>query len=163
MNAIVAISEDWGIGQNNQLLFHISADLKRFRTLTTGKTVVMGHHTLLALPGGKPLPNRQNVVISSHPLQVEGVTVLHSVEQFKDWMQQQNTDDVMLIGGASLYAQLLGHCKRIYLTKVFASPEPDCFFPNLDKMENWKIESLSDIMEEKGLRFQFIDYVNTAL
>ena len=163
MNAIVAISENWGIGCENSMLFHISADLKRFRSLTIGKTVVMGHHMLLSMPGGMPLPERDNIIISSNQELKIGEASVMSITEFLQWLETHNSEDVLLIGGASLYAQLLSRCRKVFLTKVYnTSVEPDCFFPNLDKMENWKIESVSDIMEENGIHFQYLDYINAS-
>ena len=156
MQAIVAVSENWGIGKDNDLLFRISADLKRFRELTAGHTVVMGRKTLESLPGGKGLPKRHNIVLTSNPdFTAENVEVVHNPAQL---IFAAGTD-AFVIGGASVYRQLLSLCDRVYVTKVFADAEADAFFPDLDADPNWEIAEESEIMEENGLRFQYVDYV----
>ena len=156
MQAIVAVSESWGIGKDNDLLFHISADLKRFRELTAGHTVVMGRKTLESLPGGKGLPKRRNIVLTANPdFTAENAEVVHNPAQ----LIFAAGADAFVIGGATVYRQLLSLCDRIYVTKVFAAPEADAFFPDLDADPNWEIAEESEIMEENGIRFQYVDYV----
>lgn len=156
MQAIVAVSENWGIGKDNDLLFHIGADLKRFRTLTAGHTVVMGRKTLESLPGGKGLPKRRNIVLTANPdFTAENVEVVHNPAQ----LIFAAGADAFVIGGAAVYRQLLSLCERVYVTKVFAAPEADVFFPDLDADPNWEIAVQSEIMEEDGIRFQYVDYV----
>ena len=156
MQAIVAVSENWGIGKDNQLLFHISADLKRFKELTSGHAVVMGRKTLESLPGGKGLPHRRNIVLTANPnFTAENAEPVHtpSAALFAAGA------DAFVIGGETVYRQLLSLCDRVYVTKVFASPEADAFFPDLDADPRWEIAEESEIMEENGLRFQYVDYV----
>jgi dihydrofolate reductase len=164
MQAIVAVSENWGIGKDNDLLFRISADLKRFRELTAGHTVVMGRKTLESLPGGKGLPKRRNIVLTSHNIEIEGAEVVHTTEEMLKAVENEDTDTVFVIGGGSLYTALLPLCKRVYLTKVDAVGEgADTWFPNLDKLPNWQVEQESEPIEENGISYRFIDYVNTKL
>ncbi len=155
MEAIVCISKNWGIGCDGQLLFHLSADMKRFRSLTVGKTVLLGSHTLATFPGGKPLPDRRSIVFTRSDMHVEGAEVAHTVN---DALALAG-DDAIVIGGASIYMLLLPYCDRVKVTKVFADPKADSFFPNLDVHPDWRKESEREIMEENGLKFQFIDYV----
>ncbi len=156
MQAIVAVSENWGIGKDNDLLFRISADLKRFRELTAGHTVVMGRKTLESLPGGKGLPKRRNIVLTSNPnFTAENAEVVSNPAQ----LIFTAGADAFVIGGASVYQQLLSLCDRVYVTKVFACPEADAFFPNLDESPSWEVAAESEIMEENGIRFQYVDYV----
>ncbi len=155
MQAIVCVSENWGIGRDGQLLFHISADLKRFRELTLGKTVLLGSRTLATFPGGKPLPDRRSIVLTHSADPIEGAEVAHTVD---DALALAGGDAVV-IGGASIYMLLLPYCDRVRTTKVFAAPKADSFFPNLDAHPDWRVESESEIMEENGLRFQYVDYV----
>ena len=103
MTAIVCVDKNWAIGRDNALLFHISADLKRFKALTTGKTVVMGKNTLLSLPGGRPLPNRRNLVVSTTMTPREGVEVARSIEE----AAALAGEDAVRMGGAQLYRALL--------------------------------------------------------
>ncbi len=155
MEAIVCVSKNWGIGCDGQLLFHISADMKRFRTLTLGKTVLLGSHTLATFPGGKPLPDRRCIVFTHSEVPVEGAEVAHTVG---DALALAG-DDAIVIGGASIYTLLLSYCDRVRVTKVDAQPKADSFFPNLDVHPDWRVESQSELMEEDGLKFRFVDYV----
>lgn len=153
MNAIVAIAENGGIGKDNKLLFRISADLRRFKELTSGHTVIMGRKTLQSLPGGRGLPNRRNIVITHDPdFTAERAEVVHSIDEALALADE----DAFVIGGASIYRAMLPYCDKVYLTKVFAMTEADVFFPSLD---GWQVVKQSDIMEEDNLRFRYIDYV----
>ena len=159
MQAIVAVSESWGIGKDNDMLFRISADLKRFRAITSGHTVVMGRKTLQSLPGGKGLPNRRNIVLTTDPnFTAENAEVVHNPAQ----LIFTAGADAFVIGGASVYRQLLGLCDRVLVTKIFADAEAEVFFPNLDEDPHWEVAEKSEIMEENGLRFQYVDYVPVA-
>ena len=152
MNAIVAISENGGIGKDNRLLFRISADLKRFKELTSGHTVIMGRKTLQSLPGGRGLPNRRNIVITRDPgFTAERAEIVHSVDEALALAEE----DAFVIGGASIYQAMLPYCDKVYLTMVYADAEADVFFPSLD---GWQIIRRSEMQEENGLRFQYIDY-----
>ena len=153
MNAIVAVSENGSIGKDNNLLFRISADLKRFKELTSGHTVIMGRKTLQSLPGGRGLPNRRNIVITHDPdFTAERAEVVHSIDEALALADE----DAFVIGGASIYRAMLPYCDKVYLTRVYAHADADAFFPALD---DWQIVQESEIMEENGLRFQYIDYV----
>lgn len=153
MNAIVAISENGGIGKDNRLLFHISADLKRFKELTSGHTVIMGRKTLQSLPGGRGLPNRRNIVITRDiDFTAERAEIVHSVDEALALAEE----DAFVIGGASIYQAMLPYCDKVYLTKVYADAEADVFFPSLC---GWQVVRRSEMQEENGLRFQYIDYM----
>lgn len=153
MNAIVAVAENGGIGKDNELLFRISADLKRFKELTSGHTVIMGRKTLQSLPGGRGLPNRRNIVITHDPdFTAERAEVVHSVEE----ALAAADEDAFVIGGASIYRAMLPYCDKVYLTRVCADAEADAFFPALD---GFHIGTESELMEENGLCFQYVDYV----
>ena len=155
MQAIVCVSKEWGIGLDNELLFHISADLRRFRALTTGRTILLGHRTLLSLPGGKPLPDRRSIVLTHRAQEISGVETAASVEE----ALALAGDDAVVIGGASVYNAFLPYCDRVFVTLVDAAPEADAFFPNLSANPNWRIAEESAPMEENGLTFRYIDYV----
>ena len=161
MDAVVNVTEDWGIGLENRLLVSISADLRRFRRLTEGKTVIMGRKTLESLPHSRPLPHRRNLILSHDPnYRVEGAEVFFSISALLDAVKGIPQDEVCLIGGASLYAALLPYCRRVFVTKTLCRLPADCFFPNLDELPNWRLAEQSDILEENGIRFQYADYVN---
>ena len=161
MNMIVCVSRNWGIGKDNQLLFHIPDDLKQFRALTTGKVVVKGHKTLKSLPGGPPLPNRPNLVLSRDPhLSVEGAIVCNSVQDVLIEVSGMPHSDVFIIGGGAIYKSFLPYCRRALITRVDAAPEADAFFPDLLEHPQWKIRQESDFMEYEGLSYQYVEYVN---
>ena len=163
MNAIVAVDANWAIGCQGDLLFSLPTDMRRFRTLTMGGTVILRRKTLDSFPGGKPLPKRRNIVITRNPdLTVEGAEIASGPEEAL--ALAQGDENIWVIGGGSVYTALLSRCKRVYLTKVDQAAEnADTFFPNLDKLPNWKVEKRSEPVEENGLTYRFIDYVNTAL
>lgn len=162
MNCIVNVDKNWGIGKNDQLLFAISADLKRFRALTTGKTVILGRRTLATFPGGRPLKNRRNLILSRNAgLQIEGAEVYSDLSAMLQAIRELPDEEVCVIGGASVYEALLPYCTTAQITKTLADGSADRFFPNLDELPNWVMENESEIMEENGVRFQYIDYRNT--
>ena len=153
MNIIVAVSGNWGIGHENELLFRISPDLKRFRKLTMGKTLVMGHNTFKSLPNQKPLPGRKNIVMSRNPsLEIPGAYVANSKEQV---MEMVKGEEVFIIGGEQIYNLFLDDCTRIYLTRVKATPIADCFFPDLDKKPEWHLEHMSWLHYADGFEFSY--------
>ncbi len=164
MNAIAAVSANWGIGLGNDLLFHISEDMKRFRALTSGGTVIMGRKTLESMPGGKPLPKRRNIVITRNPAFVrEGVEAAHSVEEALSLTAGDDPDHVWVIGGGEIYAALVPYCRMCCLTHVDAAPACDVFFPRLSDMANWRLLRAEPPASDGGLSYRFVDYVNTAL
>lgn len=156
MFAIAAVSRNWGIGKDNALLFHISGDMKRFRTLTMGKTVLMGRKTLESMPGGKGLPGRRNVVLTGNRAYaaVDAEVVTSPVQAVLT-----AGEEAAVIGGESVYRLFLALCDRVYITKIFAEAQADAFFPDLDADPHWQVETESEIFEENGLRYQFVDYV----
>ena len=155
MQAIVAVSQSWGIGKDGRLLFRLSAGLRRFKALTTGRTVVMGRKTLQSLPGGKGLPNRRNLVLSRRmDYAPENAEVVTSVEA----LLRTAGEDAFVIGGQQVYEQLLPHCERVHVTKVLADAPADAFFPNLDEDPAWRIASVSDVLTESGISFQYVEY-----
>lgn len=164
MNAIVVVDRHWGIGKDGKLLFSLPADMKHFRTLTTGGTVLMGRKTLDSLPGGKPLPNRRNIVLSSAEKELEGVEIVHTPAAMLSAVRSDPPERVFVIGGGSVYASLLPYCRRVFLTKVdTVAEEPDTYFPNLDKLPGWQVEQCGGDLTENGLTFRFVDYINTKL
>lgn len=155
MQAIVAVDENWGIGREGQLLFHLKTDLAHFRALTLGHTVIMGRKTLLSLPGGRPLPKRRNIVLSRDPAFVpQDTEVARSAED----AVQMAEEDAFCIGGGSVYRQLLPWCDRVYVTRVFASAAADTFFPDLDSDPRWTVTERGAVAEENGFRFQYVTY-----
>ncbi|MBQ3124644.1 MAG: dihydrofolate reductase [Clostridia bacterium] len=158
MNLIVNVSENWAIGKGKSLLFHLSQDMKFFKSHTSGKTVVMGRKTLESLPGGNPLPNRKNIVLTRNSdYNPEGVTVYNSIKSFL--ADNEDNSDIYVIGGESLYRDLLPYCERAFVTKVDATVnDADAFMVNLDAHSDWEIEETSEELEEKGYTFRFVTY-----
>lgn len=159
MDLIAAVTEDWGLGYRNQLLVHISADLRRFKKLTMGHAVLMGRKTLVSLPGGRPLPGRRNLVLTGRKdWAPDGVEVFGSIPE----LLKAAPEDAFVIGGASVYRALLPYCSTAYLTKVRTVRPADCYFPDLDRAPDWHLAEESDEQEEGGLRFTFATYRKTG-
>ena len=139
MNLIVTVDSNWGIGKDNKLLYRIKEDMQRFKQLTVGKIVVMGKNTYLSLPDkNRPLPDRINIVLT-HDLEWSspGVIVVHDIDSLMIELSQYETDDVFVIGGESIYKQLLPYCDTSYVTKVENQFDADRFMVNLDKSKDW--------------------------
>lgn len=160
MDLVVNVTENWAIGKGGDQLVYISADLKRFRQLTTGKTVVLGRKTLATFPGGRPLKNRTNLVLSGSVAQIDGAEVYPDLDSLLQRLKQEDSHNISIIGGASVYEALLPYCHKAYVTKTYGDFEADTFFPNLDEMEHWEIVHIDEIQEEEGIRFQYVDYIN---
>ncbi len=140
---IAAIGENRVIGWNNSMPWHLPADFKYFKAQTLGKPIIMGRNTWDSI--GRPLPGRLNLVVTRQTnLQLEGAEVFTSLEsamtRAEAWAKEQGVDEVMLIGGAQLYAQGLPQADRLYLTRVALSPEGDAWFPEVDPAE-WVLVS----------------------
>lgn len=159
MKAIVNVDNNWGIGIGDKLLNHIPADMKFFRETTTGNVVVMGRATFLTFPGPKALPNRVNIVLTTDKSwSAPDVIVCHSLEELFAQLERYDTETVYVIGGSSVYEQLLPCCDTAYVTKVDSSKTADKFFPDLDKMQDWKVACEGEAMEHNGVEFRFITY-----
>lgn len=159
---IASVDKNYGIGKDGALLFPIKADLRRFKELTTGNTVVMGRKTLLSLPNGKPLKNRENIVLSRNcDLQVEGAEVCGSKEELFELIRGR--EKVFVIGGASVYNELLPYCERAMLTEIDAQFEADCFIEKISEKENWHLENVSEPLEHEGVLFRYAEYVNSSV
>lgn len=130
---VVAISENYAIGKNNQLLWHMPADLKHFKQITSGHTVIMGRKTYDSV--GKPLPNRRNIIISRQDVVIPGCQVVKSVEAALALCVDE--EEVFIVGGAEIYKLAMNKTDRIYLTVIHHTFDADSFFPEIDYME-WK-------------------------
>ena len=159
MNLIVAVDENWAIGCKNDLLVRIPADHKFFREETTGKVVVLGRKTLETFPQGLPLKNRTNIILSSNPnFTVKDAIVVHNVEELLEELKKYPSDDVYIIGGESVYRQMLPYCDVAHVTKIDRVYEADAHFPNLDEMEEWQITADSDEQVYFDLTYHFLKY-----
>ena len=165
ISAIVAVDSNWGIGYNGDLLEHIPEDLKYFKQLTSGNVVVMGRKTWDSLPK-KPLPNRLNFVITSQTQNngcdlVNGEWILISMENMIFQLENNNHDydNYFIIGGGTIYKELLPLCDRVYVTKINKTHENvDSYFPNLDESDEWAPASCGPIQNYEDFSYQFWQY-----
>ena len=145
MNMIVAVDSNWAIGCKNQLLISIPADHKMFRKETLGKVVVLGRKTLETFPNGLPLSQRTNIILSNNKdYKVKDATVVHGIEELLEELKQYDSNDAYIIGGETVYRQMLPYVDTVHVTKIDREYEADAFFPNLDKMPDFKITAVSD-------------------
>ena len=153
MNLIVAVDENWGIGKDNELLCRISADMKNFRAVTMGHVLVLGRKTLESFPGKKPLPKRTHIVLTANKAyEAEGVILCHSLEELPAVLADYEDDDIFVIGGGSIYEQLLPQCKKAYITKIYDKFPADTSIPNLDEIPDWTLTEKGGVKEENGVR-----------
>ena len=160
MNIIVAADQNWAIGKDNKLLISIPADMKFFRTTTTGKVVVMGRKTLESFPGGQPLKKRTNIVLTRDKnYKVKDAIVVHSIEEVLEELKKYDSEDVYVIGGDSIYSQMLPYCDTAHVTKIDFAYEADSWFPNLDEDTEWTIAEESEEQTYLDLEYTFVKYV----
>lgn len=159
MNLIVAVDKNWAIGKDNKLLVSIPQDMKFFRETTMGKVVVMGRKTLESFPGGQPLKKRTNIVITRDKnYAVKDAIVVHSVEEALDELKKYPSEDIYVIGGDSIYRQMLPYCDVAHVTKINHAYEADTYFPNLDEKEDWLVTGVSDEQTYFNLEYEFVRY-----
>jgi dihydrofolate reductase len=160
MNLIVAVDNKWAIGNKGDLLISIPEDMKFFRNTTMGKVVVMGKNTLESFPNSKPLKNRVNIVIAlEKDYEVDGAITVHSIEEALEEVKKYNTEDVFVIGGGSIYKQMLQYCDTAYITYIDFSYEADTFIPNLDEMpDEWYVAEESNECTYFDLIYYFRTY-----
>ena len=155
MNLIVAVDQNWAIGNQNRLLVRISADLKRFKALTMGHPVILGRKTLETFPGGRPLPGRENYILSTNPaFEVENARVLHTMEE----ALAACPADAFVIGGESVYRALLDDCDTAYVTKIDAAWPADAYFPDLDADPAWAAAEEGPSPDHEGIAFRYVTY-----
>jgi Dihydrofolate reductase len=160
ISIIVAIAENYAIGKNNDLLWHLPADFKHFKEITTGHTVVMGLNTFYSLPNGA-LPNRKNVVISLEPVDCEGCTVVYSIQEAIDLCKDE--DEFFIIGGASIYRQTIDMADTLYITWVHKDFDADTFFPEIDANKWEEISREAHEPDEKNhYPYSFVKYERKA-
>jgi len=147
---VVAIAENYAIGKNNQLLWHMPADLKHFKQITSGHTVIMGRKTYDSV--GKPLPNRRNIIITRQDITIPGCEVVKSVDEALELCY--NEEEVFIVGGAEIYKLAMDKTDRIYLTIIHHSFDADSFFPEIDYME-WKEVSREDHPADEKHKYSY--------
>ena len=159
MNLIAAADLNWGIGKDGGLLISLPGDMKYFKEKTSGKVVIMGRATLESLPGGKLLPNRTNIVLTTNKdFEREGCIIVHDMDELAVACKSYAPDDIMVIGGEQIYMQLIRQCDKLYITKILEEFEADKHLMNADRMKSFELVSESDVMEEKGVQYQFLVY-----
>ena len=159
MNLIVAVDKNWGIGFRNKLLVSIPEDMKFFRSQTNGKVIVMGRKTLESFPNGLPLKNRTNIVLTKNPdYQVKGAVICHSVEESPKALKKYPTEDIYVIGGDSVYKQFLPYCNVAHITRVDHAYEADTYFPDIEKLPEWRLTGESEEKTYFDLEFTFCRY-----
>ena len=152
ISIIVAIAQNNAIGKNNDLLWHLPEDLKRFKKLTTGHTIVMGKKTFESLPR-RPLPNRRSIVITDIPGEkIDGCEMAYSIEEAIDKCDTENEN--FIIGGGSVYSQFLPYANKLYITKVFKDFEADIFFPEIN-YDDWELLSSEDFPPTESNDFAY--------
>ena len=156
MDLIVAVYDDWGIGKDGTQPIALSTDRKFFRETTRGAMVIVGRRTIDDFPGKKPLPGRVNVALTRSDAEIPGFTICHSPEEAAE--MAKDAEKAFVIGGGTIYRQMLPLCDRAYVTKVHVTPESDTFFPNLDEAPDWKLEGILQSGEENGIGYEMCLY-----
>lgn len=159
MNIIVAVDENWGIGKENKLLVSIPSDMKFFREETTGKVVVMGRKTLESFPNGLPLKSRTNIVLTRDKnYYVKDAIIVHSIEAVLEQLKNYDSENVYVIGGESIYREMLPYCDTAHVTKIEFAYEADTYFPNLDELHEWEETAISEERTYFDLEYRFVKY-----
>ncbi len=151
MNLIVAVDKEWGIGNKGDLLARVKGDLMNFRRLTEGKVVVYGFNTLATFPGANPLKKRTNIVLTrKKDFCKDGLLVANSIDDLLKILENFPKEDVFVIGGESIYRQLLPYCDKAYVTFFDKSYEKDAYMPNLDDDNGWVMTEKSQTLYSDG-------------
>lgn len=159
MNIIAAVDDNWAIGCKGSLLASVPEDMRFFRETTTGHVVVMGRKTLESFPHQRPLKNRVNIVLTKDlSYEKDGTVLVHSEEELKDRLAEYASEEIYVIGGGSIYRQLLDWCDRAYITHFCRSFEADTWLPDLDRAEEWIQTCRTEIKEYEGLAYYFSVY-----
>ena len=156
MELIVAVYDDWGIGKDGTQPIALSTDRKFFREMTRGAMVIVGRRTIADFPGQKSLPGRVNVALTRSDMEIPGFTVCHSPAEAAEFAK--TAEKAMVIGGGSIYRQMLPFCDRAIITKVHVTPESDTYFPNLDEDDAWELSEILQSGEEDGIRYEMCVY-----
>ena len=163
MQLIVAVDNNWAIGNGTKLLVRIPEDQKFFRETTMGHVVVLGRKTLEEFPNGLPLKGRTNIILSTdNNFKVKDGIVVHSKEELFETLKQYDSDDIFVIGGESIYKMLYQYCDTAHVTKINYEYQADKYFPDLDSEDNWKIVGDSDEHTYFDLEYYFYKYENSS-
>ena len=156
MDLIVAVYDDWGIGADGDQPVALTADRKFFRKTTAGSTVIVGRKTVGSFPGQQPLPKRRNILLTRQDIAVPGFEIAHSPGEALELCGDD--ERIFVIGGGTVYRQMLPLCDRAYITKVHCTPASDTFFPDLDESPEWRLTELLESGEEDGVAYEMCLY-----
>ncbi len=159
MKMIASADNNWAIGHGGSLLARVSADMKFFKSKTIGNTVILGRKTLLTFPNGRPLKERDNIIIT-HDMnfEAEGAEIVHSTEELLQLIKNYDSERLFVIGGGTVYSQLLPYCDTAYITRFDKTFDADTYIENLDKSEEWALDEEEGPFEENGLSYRFCTY-----
>ena len=161
MNLIVAVDSIWGIGKDDHLLFRIREDMRRFRRLTVGKTIVFGRKTMETFPNGQPLPERKNIVMTrSSTISSCEIQVCRSAGELFQTIRSIPSEEVFIVGGESVYRQFLRFCEFAFVTRVEGVFDADAFFPDLDADSSWQIMEPGEPLHDGTLAYRWVTYHN---
>lgn len=167
MNLIAAVDKNWAIGRNDELLFRIRADLRRFKEITKGNIVICGRRTVQTFPGGKPLAGRINLIMSRQTdLEIEDAVMCRDksklfAELKRLYSEGYDSSQIYVIGGASIYRLLMPYCSEAIITYIHASVEnADCHLPDFDALPEWRLKEISELMFENDVSFEYRTYIN---
>lgn len=159
MNLIAAADKNWAIGKDNKLLVRIPADMNYFREMTTGHVVVMGRKTLESFPNQAPLKDRVNIVLTRDmSYEKKGAVIVHSLEELEEELKKYPSEEIYVLGGETVYRQLLDQCDVAYITKMDFAYDADAYMPNLDKSKDWKLAAESEEQTYFDLIYYFQRY-----
>ena len=159
MNLIVNVDKNWAIGYKGKLLVSIPEDMKFFRAETTGKGVVLGRKTLATFPGGLPLKNRTNIILTRNPeFTAKGAVICHSTEEALEELKKYPSEDVYIIGGDAIYKEFLPYCDVAHVTRTEHAYDADAWFPNLEEDPEWELTGQSEEKTYFDLEFTFCRY-----
>lgn len=164
MILILTADNNWKIGLKGEMLVDLEEDLKRFKAKTVGNIIIMGRSTLEAIPSQKALPDRINLVMTRNPeFKREGIITINSIDHLFKTLKEINGDgskDVFVTGGESIVRQLLKYCNKAYITKILKTfQNHDTSIPNLDKLDEWKRVEESEIINQDGIEYRYVDYI----
>ncbi len=158
LNLIAAIGKNNELGINNTLIWHLPSDLKYFKKITSGKTIIMGRKCFESLPG--LLPNRKHIILTNNrDYKADGALIYHSIDEVLDYIKNTK-EECFIIGGALIYELFLPYCKKLYLTEINAESKADVYFPNFDK-ELYEKEEIEEL-NENGINYKFVIYTRRS-
>ena len=160
MKIIVACDKNWGIGKDGRLLVSIPSDMKRFKELTVGNVIIAGRKTVETFPSGLALPDRTNIILTKDlAYKLRDAIIVHSLEELEEVLKGYDSENVFVVGGESIYTQLLDRCDTAYVTRIDYEYKADAYFPDLDSNPDWEKVSESDEMTYFNLEYRFTTYI----